>query len=302
MKLAKKVPLLICIAVFIMTMSFHLMAYNLDIKGRTTFLKQRLGNKANYLEISWELDSYREYVYRSVFDLNKDLYKDEELIKEIDEFGTYADHKITLNKNKNKKIDEFAAFLEDNGLKIGAGMGEIYIYFDPIYICKKLRDVLPSNIAEFFAVESWDIDEWFEEDEALLIPWDCIRGKIIKYEACYNKIKDFNCPYIKYKCSDYINVYLSAYMKGLGNSPISYWISEARSSFERFLDENKTSRFFVMIQKYYNDLKRNDFKFGRKTGTINGYEYNDGETIIDENNKEVFLEDIVDKYLNSIIF
>ena len=96
-----------------------------------------------------------------------------------------------------------------------------------------------------------------------------------------------------------IGMYLRAYMKGLENSPIYEHIDEARGSYERFLSENRSSQFYEVIESYYYDLKRNNFKFGEKEEIIRGNRYI-GATIVDENNRQVYVNDIVKEYLEHL--
>ena len=51
-----------------------------------------------------------------------------------------------------------------------------------------------------------------------------------------------------------------------------------------------------MVEKYYADLKRNNFKFRRKEEVKEGSKYV-GPSIIDKNGKEVYVHELAEKYL-----
>lgn len=289
------ISLILILISLIMTFGI-LNAEEKNIKQKTIFYKNVFKKNMDYIEISNCLKSFQKYIDEALIILNKELEENKQLYTKIEKHGVFKDKRVFLNKNKDKRIDEYSQYLHDNGIKIGYSEGSIYLYFDPMYIAINFKDVLPDNIIEYYLIESEDIKEGFEEDGALTIPWDYIRKKIVRYEGYFNEISKINCPYIGKLTKEKINLYLNAYIKGLPNSPINYYITEAKSSYEKFLSENKSSIFYEIVKIYYLDLKRNGFKFGIKEEMIEGNQYI-GFTILDENNKKVYINNIADKYL-----
>lgn len=274
-------------------------ADEINIRTETTKYKKIIASTKNYKDISAYLDSYITNLQKILSILNKEFIKDEKLNILVERYGIFKNHKVILQRNKNQLIYKFGNYLDENGIKIGYGEGNIFLYFDPIYVFKELNGVLPKNIIEYFILESIDIDEGFEEDAGLIIPWDMIRRKIIRYDMYLDKISNIDCLYIIKATKEKIYTYLNAYFKGLPNSGIDECIKEAKSSYEKYLEENRNSKYYEIVKKYYHELERNGFKFSYKNYVKNGHAY-ETAIIVDIHNKEMSINEVADKYLNEI--
>ena len=68
---------------------------------------------------------------------------------------------------------------------------------------------------------------------------------------------------------DILESYLMTYLEGIDNSPIfDKWntrkmLPEFKESYEKFLSENKDSKYYSMVEELYNKSKENDFNWGR---------------------------------------
>ena len=73
--------------------------------------------------------------------------------------------------------------------------------------------------------------------------------------------------------------YLIIYLEGVDNSPIfDKWNTrkmkpEFKTSYEKFLSENKDSKYYPMVEELYNKSKSNDFTWDRDFDAWL-YEYN----------------------------
>jgi len=269
---------------------------NTNIKQETQIYKKALKKQGNISGVCAQLEQYQQYIDEALSVLNKEFWENKQLYKKIEEYGKFEKNNVILIKNKDKEIDAYSQYLNENGLKLGYSEGAIYLYFDPTYIVASFKDVLPNTVAEYYAIEAQDIKEGFEDDGGLTIPWDSIRKRIMLHEASLNKISKVNCSYLQKLVKEKISLYANAYMLGLPNSSIEDKIIEAKSSYEKFLSENKTSGYYKMVEKYYTDLKRNNFKFRRKEEVKEGSTYV-GPSILDKNGKEVFVSELAEKYL-----
>jgi len=296
MKLVR-VNILIVVSIFCIGISCSVSkAGENDIKKETDRYKKIFIKIKDYYSISNELQSYKNYINNSISVLNDELWNDKQLYKKIEEHGIFENNNVDLTNSKDKAVEKYDRYLKDNGIKIGYSEGAIFLYFDPIYIYLNFKNVLPEEIIEYFKIVAGDISEGFSQDEALMVPWDSIRKKIVRYENYFKKIGNINCPYIINLTKQKIDLYLKAYMIGLANSPIYDHIDEAKSSYDKFLAENKNSIFHKIIHDYYSDLKRNNFKFGKKEYIKGGYNYV-GMTIFDKNNEALFINDLAEQYL-----
>lgn len=269
---------------------------HVDIKNRMKYYNNLFTNNNDYADISNKLEALDRYLQDSITVMQKELDNNKQLQEKIAKYGKFDNNKATFIKGKDKYLDDYIEYLNENGIKIGYSEGNIYLYSDPMYIVAHFKDVLPKNIIEYYVILGKDEKEGFQEDAGLTIPWDLLRSKIIRYENYLNTMRAFDCPYIVKSAKEKIGLYLNAYLKGLDNSRIQDNIQEARISYEKFINENKTSKYYDVIKGYYSELKRNNFKFGQKVEQKGPIKYV-GWTILDENKNEIYIDEVADKYL-----
>jgi hypothetical protein len=266
-------------------------AEEVNIIKETEKYKNIFAKEKDYEKLSEHLGAFFGYLENACNLLTRELHENESLSNSIH------------SKNRNNLADEYFRFLEVNGLKLGFEFDDgLYLYPDMIFFRDKLLGALPNIILEYFSIEAEDREEGYETDSALDIPWDVLRKKIIRYENYFKRVCEVDCPYIINNVSENIMMYLRAYLLGLNNSSIDELLYEAKESYERFLVENKESRFKTIIEKYYRDLERNHFEFGywKEKTEENLREISINPTILDSNNKEVSIYALADKYLNEM--
>ena len=66
-----------------------------------------------------------------------------------------------------------------------------------------------------------------------------------------------------------LNKYLDIYLMGLDNTPVfTIWDNkmnpEFKSSYEKFLNENKDSKYYPMVEELYSKAKENNFNCDNK--------------------------------------
>lgn len=236
--------------------SFLSKAAQVNIKEETLKYIKIFSEKKEYKDLCGNLEKYMNYWQKALSVLNEGFREDKELGRKIEEQGIFQNLRVSFSNNADNSIREFAIYLDDNGLGIGYGEGDVFLYFNPIYMCKKFKDSLPEIILEYFKIESEDIKEGYEEDGGLIIPWDQLRIKIIRYDQYLNKLGNINCQYIRNAAEEKVNDYLQVYLYGLNNSPLDEHIDEAMRSYERYLKENSDSKYYELIKNHYLELKR----------------------------------------------
>jgi hypothetical protein len=271
-------------------------AEQVDIRSETERYRKEITDKKDYGDICKELKSYGEYIAKTLKILNAQFTGNRRLYKKVEKYGTFKNNRVTLSGIGDREVQEYKTYLDNNGIKLRYSEGNIFLHFDPLHIVKNFRGLLPNEILEYYATEAEDINEGFEEDGALIIPWDGLRKKIIRYEKCFNAIHNKNCPYIIELAKQKIRQYLNAYLAGIDNTRIYDEIEEAKNSYENFLVNDKNSRFYGIIKDYYAVLKRNSFKFGQKEEIKEGRTYVFW-TILTKENEEVPIGVLVDRYL-----
>ena len=103
-------------------------------------------------------------------------------------------------------------------------------------------------------------------DGGLMIPPDTVREYIIFLEMFTAKNPEF---VLISDAKDILDSYLMIYLEGIDNSPIfDKWNTgkmkpEFKTSYERFLSENKDSKYYPMVEELYNKSKENNFAWDK---------------------------------------
>ena len=104
------------------------------------------------------------------------------------------------------------------------------------------------------------------QDAGLMVPPDTLREYIISLEKFVEQYPDF---VLIGDVKDVLDSYLMTYLEGIDNSPIfDKWdtrkmLPEFKASYEKFLSENKDSKYYPMVEELYNKAKSNDFTWDR---------------------------------------
>ena len=104
------------------------------------------------------------------------------------------------------------------------------------------------------------------QDGGLMVPPDTLREYIIFLEKFVEQNPEF---ILISDAKDILESYLMTYLEGIDNSPIfDKWntrkmLPEFKTSYEKFLSENKDSKYYPMVEELYNKSKANDFNWDR---------------------------------------
>ena len=104
------------------------------------------------------------------------------------------------------------------------------------------------------------------QDGGLMVPPDTLREYIIFLEKFVAQYPDF---VLISDAKGILDSYLMTYLEGIDNSPIfDKWntrkmLPEYKVSYEKFLAENKDSKYYPMVEELYNKSKANDFNWDR---------------------------------------
>jgi hypothetical protein len=219
-------------------------------------------------KISDYLEDYQKYVDETIGILTNELINDRKMYEKLLNFPFKKNRELIITKSGDIELDNYVKYLKENGVRIGTTEGGLYLFFDPLYFVNNFKKALPDIVIEYYIILNEDIEEGYEEDAGLIVPWDTLRGKIIRYENYLRKhsnIED-DCFFTKRLAKKKIDEYLYAYLYGLPNGPsLSYnnkegfLNSEAKESFENFIEENKDSKYHQIVYVFYSKIKTNRF-------------------------------------------
>ena len=169
-----------------------------------------------------------------------------------------------LNEKYIENIEPENPYYRNNWVKV--------LYIEGCYIYSVNSEYLLEKYGKYL---STDYNEWLKfilkresvmQDGGLMVPPDMLREYIISLEKFVAQYSDF---VLIGDAKDILDSYLMTYLEGIDNSPIfDKWntrkmLPEYKASYEKFLSENKDSKYYPMVEELYNKSKANDFKWDR---------------------------------------
>ena len=152
-------------------------------------------------------------------------------------------------------------YYKTSWVKIWAEEGNPYYDLNRQYLAKKYEKYISQAYCEW--LNHLDKTAKLTNDAGLTIAPDELREYIIYLEKFKEKYPDF----VDIDGVDLvIKGYLDVYLMGLDNTRVFiFWEKrmnpEFKSSYEKFLSENKNSKYYPMVEELYNKAKENNFKY-----------------------------------------
>lgn len=169
-----------------------------------------------------------------------------------------------LNEKYIDKIDINNPYYKNNWVKISCVEGSYFYAVNSDYMLKKYGRYLSPSYNEWlkFIIKR----ETVMQDGGLIIPPDKLREYIIFLEKFVEKNSEF---ILISDAKNILDSYLMIYLEGIDNSPIfDKWntrkmLPEFKASYEKFLSEDKDSKYYPMVEELYNKAKANNFTWDR---------------------------------------
>ena len=169
-----------------------------------------------------------------------------------------------LNEKYIENIDINDSYYKNNWVKIPYVEGSYFYAVNSEYLLEKYGKYLSTSYKEWlkFIIKR----ETAMQDGGLNIPPDTLREYIIALEQFVANNPDF---ILIGDAKDFLDSYLMIYLEGIDNSPIfDKWntkkiLPEFKASYEKFLYENKDSKYYPMVEELYNKAKENNFAWDK---------------------------------------
>lgn len=169
-----------------------------------------------------------------------------------------------LNEKYIENIDINDPYYKNNWVKIPFVEGSYFYAVNSEYLLNKYGKYLSEAYNEWlkFILKR----ESVMQDGGLAVPPNKLREYIIYLEKFTEQNPDF---VLIDDAKDILESYLMTYLEGIDNSPIfDKWntrkmLPEFKQSYEKFLSENKDSKYYSMVEELYNKSKENDFIWDR---------------------------------------
>jgi hypothetical protein len=165
-----------------------------------------------------------------------------------------------------KELREF----RKNGMRFYWGEGDWYGGVDNDYLTET-ASFLKGDYGDYLRFQAREGKERVAEDAALMISWDELRERIIRYETFMKTHPEL--PETEMEVRRMLNLLIAYYLTGIentraydlyGEQGTGALVPELRTSYERFLSENTESVFHPIVQDVYEIGKQHDFKFNGK--------------------------------------
>lgn len=170
--------------------------------------------------------------------------------------------KDRIKRKYSTQLNEIAGYLK-SGIKITGDDEEGYYLTENLTFLSDMLQNYEIDFVKFIEFMKSE-DKRIVIDGGLQISWEDLRKKLLRFEKFagdYPNLKETQEiiePKIKWLFAVYID--------GLDNTPAFDWETQKlnsglKNSYEFFLKENKKSKFFETLQKYYKILEKNKFMY-----------------------------------------
>jgi hypothetical protein len=203
----------------------------------------------SFEEIDTAFVAFREFYYTEINEYNEQL---ETLYPNLNEL---------MNDPDTKEFRDLMTLLQLCGSELRQSEGFFYIDQQPDYFKSIFSEAASSELKEYLEIRSKELSEGFSEDAGLLISFEQLYDRIVRWEKFIAVNPDFILtPEIKGSLS----MYLSTLMTGMDNTPAFDYESgkllpELQFIYTKAIQKNDNRNSTKVLRKYYDYLKANAF-------------------------------------------
>ncbi|MEW5946738.1 MAG: hypothetical protein AB1742_11115, partial [bacterium] len=240
---------------------------------RDIFLKDKTNAQAG-------LRMFRDFYHRVLYESDLEPYRDAKLNNVLHEMATFAPNRWVnpipyFRKAKDTKAEEIRKkysnelnvlyAYQDSGFGFHMGEGDWYTEEDFSFLSEKVLNGFDFELKEFIIFMIHENQQRVLHDAALVIGWDDLRKRIIRWEDFAKKHPHLLETFTEvegYYTNRILKRQVRLYLTGEANTPAyenEKIVPELQKSYERFLVENRDSRFYPTIRAVYQILKKNGF-------------------------------------------
>jgi hypothetical protein len=156
------------------------------------------------------------------------------------------------------------------GCSLLASEGIVFVAGNSRDILRVAGDRITPAMTRFLMLRAKEEAEGFSEDAGLVISWDALSDRIVKWESFIAANPSF---LLLPEAQSWYDVYLRVYLTGMDNARVFDFeketlLPEVQASYERFVAEYPTSKSAAMVRGYLEVLEREGFK---STGAVEDY-------------------------------
>lgn len=211
----------------------------------------------NTLNVSDELSDsayymFLEFFYASANNLNDSLET---------KYSTVV-RKIYMNKEDSETI-EFKRLLDECGLNLSTTRGYFYVDVQPDFFYETFKNNTSPSINTFLELRDRELKNTFAEDARLIISFNDLAERIYDWDQY---LKNYPDTRMKIEADYFLETYLETYLTGMENTKLfdsksRILIPEVKQSYESYLMNHGDTKSGMIVQEYYDILKRNHFEY-----------------------------------------
>lgn len=178
----------------------------------------------------------------------------------------YLKYPNTMKKLEANEIDSdtrsFDAFLELFGVELFMTEGTFYLDVSSDYFAGIFSNHVSKGLQDYLQLRKQELNEGFSEDAGLLITFEKVHERILRWEKFLNEHPNsmmINDAYY------YFETYLETLLTGLDNSRIfdseNKMLPEIKSLYKSIIRSNANNKSTAIIRGYYEVLAQGEFKY-----------------------------------------
>jgi hypothetical protein len=220
---------------------------------------------------------FRKYYQETISEVDKSFYENGELLKLLNQMarlaGNHLDNPMPkfeklktteakqIRKENKKGIEELNKY-RNCGMDFYNAEGDWYLSEDSEYLVKEVLPDYNFELKEYVIFLSKEEKQRLAEDAGLLITWEELRKRIIRWENFHENHQEL--LEAKTEIKPKLNNLVTIYLNGTDNSPIYDYKTNRldgnlKISYESFLKKNRASSFYKLIKTAYDIYKKHDF-------------------------------------------
>ncbi|MBU8892865.1 MAG: hypothetical protein KOO66_08795 [Bacteroidales bacterium] len=164
---------------------------------------------------------------------------------------------------EDSEVREFLGLLDDCGLDLFSTEGYFYVDVQPDFFYETFKDNSSPSLKTFLQLRDRELKNAFSEDAMLLISFNDLADRIYNWEKYLNDYPDTK---LNNEANYFLDIYLETLLTGMDNTRLfdresRILMPEVKQSYESYIKNHADSKSGMIIQEYYQILKRNQFEY-----------------------------------------
>ncbi|MFC2104689.1 hypothetical protein ACFLS4_04975 [Bacteroidota bacterium] len=164
---------------------------------------------------------------------------------------------------EDSEVREFLGLLDDCGLDLFMTEGYFYVDVQPDFFYEIFKDNSSPSVKTFLQLRDRELKNTFSEDAMLLISFNELADRIYNWEKYLNDYPDTK---LKNEANYFLKIYRETFLTGMDNTRLfdresRILLPEVKQSYESYIENHADTKSGMIIQEYYEILKRNQFEY-----------------------------------------